>query len=308
MRSIGKILCIVTSATLLSAMPVMASNGSQRVTTLLSEQTGADVVQTTGGLEFIQEYTTNMNFIGNYKESDFAKEFLIREEKKGELTGNWYLHPYDLDSSFYKPLSGFAKKAGTPYRISEYTRESKGYKYTSTVNPNAFTYDGDLSAASATTIEVVSAKANSLVTEEMKSLPEDQKLQTVMRLVKENMKYDYEGKSETEKCHMQNINDGLGVCVDMSLFALYLCDSIGLQDPGVARVALDAEHTFNFVNVDGVRTFFDPTAVVTADKFNTNTDPIELMKSLCGNEGHGFTHLLQVHDSTLGEVISGAIN
>ena len=89
MRSIGKILCIVTSATLLSAMPVMASNGSQRVTTLLSEQTGADVVQTTGGLEFIQQYTTNMNFIGNYKESDFAKEFYIREEKRGELTGNW---------------------------------------------------------------------------------------------------------------------------------------------------------------------------------------------------------------------------
>ena len=168
MRSIGKILCIVTSATLLSAMPVMASNDSQRVTTLLSEQTGADVVQTTGGLEFIQQYTTNMNFIGNYKESDFAKEPHIREEKRGELTGNWYLHPYDLDPSFYKPWSGFAKRPGIPYRTSEYTRESKGYKYTSTVNPNAFML-GDQAAASATAIEFISAKANSLVTEEMKT-------------------------------------------------------------------------------------------------------------------------------------------
>lgn len=305
MRSIGKILCIVTSATLLSAMPVMASNGSQRVTTLLSEQTGADVVQTTGGLEFIQEYTTNMNFIGNYKESDFAKEFHIREEKRGELTGNWYLHPYDVDGSLYKPWSGFAKRVGVPYRTSEYTRESKGYKYTSTVNPNAFML-GDQEAASATVIEIISAKANSLVTEDMKSLPEDQKLQTVMRLVKENMKYDYSGKGGNARTHIQNISEGLGVCIDMSLFALYLCDAIGLQDPGVATVNVESEHTFNFVDVNGVRTFFDPTAVLVG-KSNTNTDPIELVKENFNNGVDGYTHLLQVHDATLG-VISGARN
>lgn len=302
MKSIGKILGIVTAATLLSSLPVYASDGSQRVTTLLSEQTNADVVNTTGALEFIQEYTTNMNFIGNYKESDFAKEFHIREEKRGELTGNWYLHPYDLDPSFYAPLSSFSRKAGISYRTSEYIKENKGYKYTSTVNPNAFLLEGDLAATSATAIEIISAKANSLVTEEMKSLPEDQKLQTVMRLVKENMKYDYTGKCAWDKCYMQNINDGLGVCVDMSLLALYLCDSIGLQDPGIANVTLNEEHTFNFVDVNGVRTFFDPTAVVTANRYDTNTDPIELMKSLGGNEGHGFSHLLQIHDSTLGFV------
>lgn len=306
MRSIGKILCIVTSATLLSAMPVMASNGSQRVTTLLSEQTGADVVQTTGGLEFIQEYTTNMNFIGNYKESDFAKEFHIREEKRGELTGNWYLHPYDIDQSFYKPWSGFAKRPGIPYRTSEYTRESKGYKYTSTVNPNAFML-GDQAAASATAIEFISAKANSLVTEEMKSLPEDQKLQTVMKLIKENMKYDYTGKCAWDKTYVQNINEGLGVCEDMSLLALYLCDAIGLQDPGVANVSLNEDHTFNFVNVNGVRTFFDPTAVVTADKYSINTDPIELIKTLGGNLGYGTSKLLEIYDGTLG-MIAGAGN
>ena len=305
MRSIGKILCIVTSATLLSAMPVMASNGSQRVTTLLSEQTGADVVQTTGGLEFIQEYTTNMNFIGNYKESDFAKEFDIREEKRGELTGNWYLHPYDLDPSFYKLWSGFARKAGISYRTSEYVRESKGYKYTSTVNPNAFML-GDQAAASATAIEYISAKANSLVTEEMKSLPEDQKLQTVMRLVKENMAYDYSGNGGNARTHIQNISEGLGVCVDMSLFALYLCDAIGLQDPGVARVSLNGEHTFNFVDVNGVRTFFDPTGAL-VDKFNTNTDPIELIKEVHSNGVYGYTQLLEVYDDTLG-AISGARN
>ena len=303
MRSIGKILCIVTSATLLSAMPVMASNGSQRVTTLLSEQTGADVVQTTGGLEFIQEYTTNMNFIGNYKESDFAKEFDIREEKRGELTGNWYLHPYDLDPSFYKLWSGFARKAGISYRTSEYVRESKGYKYT--VNPNAFML-GDQAAASATAIEYISAKANSLVTEEMKSLPEDQKLQTVMRLVKENMAYDYSGNGGNARTHIQNISEGLGVCVDMSLFALYLCDAIGLQDPGVARVSLNEEHTFNFVDVNGVRTFFDPTGAL-VDKFNTNTDPIELIKEVHSNGVYGYTQLLEVYDDTLG-AISGARN
>lgn len=305
MKSIGKILCIVTSATLLSAMPVMASNGSQRVTTLLSEQTGADVVQTTGGLEFIQEYTTNMNFIGNYKESDFAKEFHIREEKKGELTGNWYLHPYDVDGSLYKPWSVFAKRAGVPYRVPEYTRESKGYKYTSTVNPDSFIL-GDQEAASATVIKFISAKANSLVTEEMKSLPEDQKLQTVMRLVKENMKYDYSDKGGYGRLHIQNISEGLGQCEDMSLIALYLCDAIGLQDPGVATVNVETEHTFNFVDVNGVRTFFDPTAVLVG-KSNTNTDPIELVKENFNNGVDGYTHLLQVHDATLG-VISGARN
>lgn len=305
MRSIGKILCIVTSATLLSAMPVMASNGSQRVTTLLSEQTGADVVQTTGGLEFIQQYTTNMNFIGNYKESDFAKEFIIREEKRGELTGNWYLHPYDLDPSFYKPWTGFARKDGTSYTIPEQVRENRGYKYTSTVNPNAFRL-GDQAAASIDTINSITRKANSLVTNEMKSLPEDQKLQTVMRLVKENMKYDYEGKSVAVKCHMQNINEGLGQCMDMSLLALYLCDAIGLQDPGVATVSVESEHTFNFVDVNGVRTFFDPTGAL-VDKFNTNTDPIELVKENFNNGIDGYTHLLEVYDCTLG-VISGAKN
>ena len=306
MKSIGKILGIVTAATLLSSLPVYASDSSQRVTTLLSEQANADVVDTTGGLEFIQQYSTNMNFIGNYKESDFAKEFHIREGKEGELTGNWYLHPYDIDGSFYKPWSSFAKKAGIPYRVSEYTRESKGYKYASTVNPNALAL-GDQAAASATTIEVISAKANSLVTEEMKSLPEDQKLQTVMKLVKGNMKYDYSGYGGFGRTHIQNVSEGLGQCVDFSLFTLYLCDAIGLQDPGVAGVALNEEHTFNFVNVNGVRTFFDPTAVVTANRYDTNTDPIELMKSLCGNEGHGFTHLLQIHDDTI-DVIAGAGN
>lgn len=305
MRSIGKILCIVTSATLLSAMPVMASNGSQRVTTLLSEQTGADVVQTTGGLEFIQEYKTNMNFIGNYKESDFAKGSCIREDKKGELTGNWYLHPYDLDPSFYKPWTGFARRDGTSYTTSEQVRENRGYKYTSTVNPNAFRL-GDQAAASVDTINSITRKANSLVTSEMKSLPEDQKLQTVMRLVKENMKYDYEGKRVAVQCHMQNINEGIGQCMDMSLLALYLCDAIGLQDPGVATVSLTEEHTFNFVNVNGVRTFFDPTEVLEG-KFNTNTDPIELMKEVHNNGIDGYTHFLEIYDCTLG-VISGAKN
>lgn len=305
MRSIGKILCIVTSATLLSAMPVMASNGSQRVTTLLSEQTGADVVQTTGGLEFIQEYTTNMNFIGNYKESDFAKEFIIREGKEGELTGNWYLHPYDLDPSFYKPWTGFARRDGTSYTIPEQVRENRGYKYTSTVNPNAFRL-GDQAAASIDTINSITGKANSLVTNEMKSLPEDQKLQTVMRLVRENMKYDYEGKSVAVQCHMQNINEGIGQCMDMSLLALYLCDAIGLQDPGVATVSLTEEHTFNFVNVNGVRTFFDPTEALEG-KLNTNTDPIELMKEVHNNGIDGYTHFLEIYDCTLG-VISGARN
>jgi hypothetical protein len=306
MKSIGKILGIVTAATLLSSLPVYASNGSQRVTNLLSEQTNADVVNTTGGLEFIQEYTTNMNFIGNYKESDFAKEFHIREEKRGELTGNWYLHPYDLDPSFYAPLSSFSRKAGVSYRIPEYTRESKGYRYTSTVNPNAFRSEGELVAASATAIESISAKANSLVTEEMKSLPEDQKLQTVMKLVKENMKYDYADNGGYGKTHIQNICEGLGQCEDMSLIALYLCDAIGLQDPGVAIVNVETEHTFNFVDVNGVRTFFDPTAVLVG-KFNTNTDPIELVKANFNNGVDGYTHLLQVHDATLG-VISGARN
>lgn len=305
MKSIGKILGIVTAATLLSSLPVYASDGNQRVTTLLSEQTNADTVNTTGGLEFIQEYTTNMNFIGNYKESNFAKEFHIREGKEGELTGNWYLHPYDVDGSLYKPWSSFAKKAGVSYRVPEYTRESKGYKYTSTVNPNAFLL-GDQEAASATVIEIISAKANSLVTEDMKSLPEDQKLQTVMRLVKENMRYDYADNGGYGKTHVQNICEGLGQCEDMSLLALYLCDAIGLQDPGVAIVNVETEHTFNFVDVNGVRTFFDPTAVLVG-KFNVNTDPIELVKTNFNNGVDGYTHLLQVYDATLG-VISGARN
>lgn len=306
MKSIGKILGIVTAATLLSSLPVYASDGSQRVTTLLSEQTNADTVNTTGGLEFIQEYTTNMNFIGNYKESNFAKEFHIREGKEGELTGNWYLHPYDVDGSLYKPWSSFSKKAGISYRVPEYTQESKGYKYTSTINPNVFLLEGNQAAASATVIEFISAKANSLVTEEMKSLPEDQKLQTVMRLVKENMAYDYSGNGGNARAHIQNISEGLGQCEDMSLIALYLCDAIGLQDPGVATVNVETDHTFNFVDVNGVRTFFDPTAVLVG-KFNTNTDPIELVKTNFNNGVDGYTHLLQVHDATLG-VISGARN
>ena len=305
MKSIGKILGIVTAATLLSSLPVYASDGSQRVTTLLSEQQGADTVNTTGGLEFIQEYTTNMNFIGNYKESNFAKEFHIREGREGELAGNWYLHPYDVDGSLYKPWSVFAKRAGASYRVPEYTRESKGYKYTSTVNPNAFML-GSQAADSATAIEFISAKANSLVTEDMKSLPEDQKLQTVMRLVKENMAYDYSGNGGNARTHIQNISEGLGQCEDMSLIALYLCDAIGLQDPGVATVNVETDHTFNFVDVNGVRTFFDPTAVLVG-KFNTNTDPIELVKTNFNNGVDGYTHLLQVHDATLG-VISGARN
>ena len=156
MKSIGKILGIVTAATLLSSLPVYASDGNQRVTTLLSEQANADVVDTTGGLEFIQQYSTNMNFIGNYKESDFAKEFHIREGKEGELTGNWYLHPYDLDPTFCKPWSEFARKAGTSYRTSEYIHESKGYKYTSTVNPDAFLSDGNLSFDKSSAISLIS--------------------------------------------------------------------------------------------------------------------------------------------------------
>lgn len=306
MKSIGKILGIVTAATLLSSLPVYASDGSQRVTTLLSDQANADVVNTTGGLEFIQQYTTNMNFIGNYKESNFAKELHIREGKEGELTGNWYLHPYDVDGSLYKPWSAFAKKEGVSYRTSEYTRQSKSYRYNSTVNPNALKL-GDQAAASATAIESISAKANSLITEEMKSLPEDQKLQTVMRLIKETMKYDYTGKCAWDKTYVQNINEGLGVCEDMSLLALYLCDAIGLQDPGVANVSLNEEHTFNFVDINGVRTFFDPTAVVTADKYSTNSDPIELVKTLGGNIGYGTSKLLEIHDGTLG-IIAGAGN
>lgn len=307
MKSIGKILGIVTAATLLSSLPVYASDSSQRVTTLLSEQQGADIVDTTGGLEFIQNYTTNMNFIGNYKESDFVKEFCIREDKDKELTGNWYLHPYDLDPSFCKPWSGFAKREGVSYRTPEYTKENKGYKYTSTVNPNAFLSEGDLAAASASTIEAVSAKANSLVTEDMKSLPEDQKLQTVMRLVKENMKYDYSGSGGFRRSHLQNVSEGLGQCVDISLITMYLCDAIGLQDPGVARVSLSEEHTFNFVNVNGVRTFFDPTGIVTADKYITNTDPIELVKEVFNNGIYGYTQLLEIHDDTIG-TITGARN
>ena len=306
MKSIGKILGIVTAATLLSSLPVYASDGSQRATTLLSEQQGADVVDTTGGLEFIQQYTTNMNFIGNYKESDFAKEFHIREGKEGELTGNWYLHPYDVDGSLCKPWSAFAKKEGVSYRTSEYTRENKGYRYTSTVNPDAFIL-GSKAADSATAIESISAKANSLVKEEMKSLPEDQKLQTVMRLIKENMKYDYSGKGGSARTYVQNINEGLGVCVDISLLAMYLCDAIGLQNPGIACVSLNEEHTFNFVDINGTRVYFDPTGVVTADKFNTNKDPIELVKEVFNNGIYGYTQLLEIYDGTLG-FISGARN
>lgn len=305
MKSIGRILGIVTAATLLSSLPVYASDSSQRVTTLLSEEANADVVDTTGELEFIQEHKTNMNFIGNYKESDFAKGSCIREEKQGELTGNWYLHPYDLDPSFYKPWTGFARKDGTSYTTSEQVRENRGYKYTSTINPNAFRL-GDQAAASVDTINSITKKANSLVTAEMKSLPEDQKLQTVMRLVRENMKYDYEGKRVGLQCHMQNINEGIGQCMDMSLLALYLCDAIGLQDPGVATVSLTSEHTFNFVNVNGVRTFFDPTEVLEG-KLNTNTDPIELMKEVHNNGIDGYTHFLEIYDCTLG-VITGARN
>lgn len=305
MKSIGKILGIVTAATLLSSLPVYASDSSQRVSTLLSEEANADVVDTTGELEFIQEHKTNMNFIGNYKESDFAKGSCIREEKQGELTGNWYLHPYDLDPSFYKPWTGFARKDGTSYTTSEQVRENRGYKYTSTVNPNAFRLGGQ-AAASVDTINSITRKANSLVTSEMKSLPEDQKLQTVMRLVRENMKYDYEGKRVGVQCHMQNINEGIGQCMDMSLLALYLCDAIGLQDPGVATVSLTEDHTFNFVNVNGVRTFFDPTEVLEG-KLNTNTDPIELMKEVHNNGIDGYTHFLEIYDCTLG-IIAGAKN
>lgn len=305
MKSIGKILGIVTAATLLSSLPVYASDSSQRVTTLLSEETNADVVDTTGELEFIQEHKTNMNFIGNYKESDFAKGSYIRDEKKGELTGNWYLHPYDLDPSFYRPWASLARKDGTSYTTSEQVRENKGYKYTSTVNPNAFIL-GDQAAASIDTINSITKKANSLVTAEMKSLPEDQKLQTVMRLVRENMKYDYEGKRVGLQCHMQNINEGIGQCMDMSLLALYLCDAIGLQDPGVATVSVTSEHTFNFVDVNGVRTFFDPTAALVG-KSNTNTDPIELVKENFNNGIDGYKHVLEIYDCTLG-VIVGARN
>ena len=80
-----------------------------------------------------------------------------------------------------------------------------------------------------------------------------------------------------------------------------------MQDPGVANVSLNEDHTFNFVNVNGVRTFFDPTAVVTADKYSINTDPIELIKTLGGNLGYGTSKLLEIYDGTLG-MIAGAGN
>ena len=301
MKSIGKILSVVTAATLLGSMPVMASNGSQPVTKLLKDNPELD----TPGIWHEEQRTTNKNNIGNYKESEFTKDFNIREEKRGELPDNWYLHPYDLDASFYKPWSGMAKKIGIPYRTSTRAYTNRGYTFTTDINPDVFV---DMDAyKGAATVEAITAKAKRLVTPEMKSLPEIQKLQVVLDLVSQNMSYDYVKGVATTQCHMQKINEGLGVCVDMSLLAVYLCDEIGLKEPGIAGVNVGEYHTFNFVDINGVRTYFDPTSTVTAGNKNTYTDPIEYVKQVWGREGWGITHPVEINDSTI-EIITGAKN
>ena len=301
MKSIGKILSVVTAATLLGSMPVMASNGSQPVTKLLKDNPELD----TPGIWQEEENKTNKNNIGNYKESEFIKDFHIREEKRNELPDNWYLHPYDLDASFYKPWSGMAKKPGMPYRVSTKTYTNRGYTFTTDINPDVFiemdAYRG------AATVEAITAKARRLIKPEMRNLPEPQKLQAVLDLVKQDMSYDYTRGVSTSQCHMQKINEGLGVCVDMSLLALYLCDEIGLKEPGVARIRVGEEHTFNFVDINGVRTYFDPTAVVASNNRQTFTDPIDYVKQVWGREGWGFMYKVVVHDDTI-STITGAKN
>ena len=301
MKSIGKILSVVTAATLLGSMPVMASNGSQPVTKLLKDNPELD----TPGIWHEEENKTNKNNIGNYKESDFIKEMYIREEKRGELPDNWYLHPYDLDASFYKPWSSISKKAGVNYRGVTGVYTNKGYTFTTDINPNVFSETNSFNAA--VTIEAITAKAKRLVKPEMKLLSDPQKLQAVLDLVKQDMSYDYTLRVSTLQCHMQKINEGLGVCVDMSLLAVYLYDEIGLKDPGIAGVTVETAHTFNFVDIDGVRTYFDPTAIVTAGSRNTYTDPIEYVKQVWGIEGWGIVYPVEINDVTIG-IITGAKN
>ena len=300
MKSIGKILGIVTAATLISSMPVMASDGSQAVTKLLKDDPNADVSTVTG---ILKEDLKNENFIGNYSESELIKDLHIREDKRNELPINWYLHPYGLDASFYKPWSGMAKREGVPYRSSVKSYVNRGYTFTTDINSNVFLEPDVLNAAA--TIEAITAKARRLVTQDMKSLSDAQKLQVVMDIIRKDMSYDYTLNVATQQCHLQKINEGLGVCTDMSLLALYLCDEMGLKEPGVAGVQLDAPHTFNFVNVNGVRTYFDPTAVVTANDKRTFTDPIEYIKYGWGKVGFGTMYPIKIYDFTI-STITGA--
>lgn len=291
----------MTAATLLSSFPVMASDGSQVVTKLLKDNPEL----ASPGIWQVEQRTDNKNSIGNYKESELIKEMYIREEKRSELPDNWYLHIYDLDASFYKPWGGMIRKEGIPYRISTNVYTNKGYAFTTDINPGVFFELNSFNAA--VTIEAVTAKAKILVTPEMKVLSEPQKLQTVMDLVSKNMSYNYTDGASVNQCRLQKINEGSGVCADLSLLALYLCDEIGLKEPGVARVTVSEEHTFNFVDINGVRTYFDPTAVVTIGSRNTYTDPIEYVKTVWGREGWGITNKVEVSDDTLGAII-GARN
>lgn len=141
----------------------------------------------------------------------------------------------------------------------------------------------------------------------MKTLSDIQKLNAVMDIIKKDMSYDYTFRAGTQSCHLQNIDEGIGVCVDISLLTLYLCDEIGLKEPGVAGVNIDLGHYFNFVDIDGVRTYFDPTGVITANARYTSTDPIEFIKSGFGKYGWGTTYTIQIWDGTSG-AIYGAKN
>lgn len=301
MKSIGKILGIMTAATLLSSFPVMASDGSQVVTKLLKDNPEL----ASPGIWQEEQRNDNKNSIGNYKESERIAEMYIREEKRSELSDNWYLHLYDLDVSYFKPWVGVVKKEGVPYRVLTKSYTNKGYTFTTDINPDVFFELNSFNAA--VTIESVTAKAKSLITPEMKGLSEPQKLQMVMDLVSRNMSYDRTLRVSNSQCHLQKINEGLGVCTDMSLLALYLCDEIGLKEPGVARVTVSDEHTFNFVDINGVRTYFDPTAVVASNNRQVFTDPIEYVKQVWGSEGWGITNKVEVSDDTLG-AIAGARN
>lgn len=301
MKSIGKILGIVTAATLISSMPVMASDGSQAVTKLLKDNPELD----SPGVWQEEQRTSNKNNIGNYKESEFIKDFHIREEKRSELPDNWYLHPYDLDASFYKPWSGMAKKSGVPYR--DYTRvyTNRGYTFTTDINPDVFLESGSLNAAA--TIEAITVKAKRLIKPEMKTLSEDKKLEAVMNIIKGDMSYDHTLQVSNSQCHLQKINEGLGVCTDLSLLALYLCDEIGLQNPGIAGITVETAHTFNFVDVNGVRTYFDPTAIVVSNNRKTFTDPLEYVRDVWGRQGWGVVYPVEINDITI-STITGARN
>ena len=291
----------MTAATLLSSFPVMASDGSQVVTKLLKDNPEL----ASPGIWQEEQRTDNKNSIGNYKESERIAEMYIREEKRSELPDNWYLHLYDLDVSYFKPWGPLGKREGVPNRIEAKSYVNKGYTFTTDINPYIFFELNSFN--SAVTVEAVTAKAKRLITTEMKGLSEPQKLQMVMDLVSKNMSYNYADGASINQCHLQKINEGSGVCTDMSLLALYLCDEIGLKEPGVARVTLSDEHTFNFVDVNGVRTYFDPTSVVTAGRRGTYTDPIEYVKDVWGKEGWGITNKVEISDDTSGAII-GARN